>query len=133
MGTKKRMIGKGKLKPFMKKMLLVLKTMKAPVFVYFQLCNFYGSHRRDFMKATGLGGKGTLPLEGTPTVVKTEPGKMDIGHLGYIELPVPIYRPSHITKLKRILSLICLKCLEFKNQKVLIYRFSLLIGVSLLR
>ncbi|GJW00530.1 disulfide isomerase-like protein 2-3 [Tanacetum coccineum] len=27
----------------------------------------------DFVKAAGLGGKGTLPLEGTPTVVKTEP------------------------------------------------------------
>lgn len=25
------------------------------------------------MKAAGLGGKGTLPLEGTPTIVKTEP------------------------------------------------------------
>lgn len=28
---------------------------------------------REFVKTAGLGGKGTLPLEGTPTVVKTEP------------------------------------------------------------
>nr|GEV28290.1 DNA-directed RNA polymerase V subunit 1 [Tanacetum cinerariifolium] len=45
-----------------------------------------------------------------------EPGKCE-GHFGYIELPVPIYHPSHITELKRILSLICLKCLKFKNKR----------------
>ncbi|KAK9074078.1 hypothetical protein SSX86_006675 [Deinandra increscens subsp. villosa] len=27
----------------------------------------------EFVKAAGLGGKGTLPLDGTPTIVKTEP------------------------------------------------------------
>lgn len=28
---------------------------------------------REFVKTAGLGGKGTLPLEGIPPVVKTEP------------------------------------------------------------
>ncbi|PWA73955.1 nuclear RNA polymerase D1B [Artemisia annua] len=45
-----------------------------------------------------------------------EPGKCE-GHFGYIELPVPIYHPAHITELKRILSLICLKCLKYKNKR----------------
>ncbi|KAL8228775.1 hypothetical protein R6Q57_013675 [Mikania cordata] len=40
------------------------------------------------------------------------------GHFGYIELPIPIYHPSHINELKRILSLICLKCLKFKNKRL---------------
>ncbi|KAI3717238.1 hypothetical protein L1987_68726 [Smallanthus sonchifolius] len=46
-----------------------------------------------------------------------EVGKCE-GHFGYIELPIPIYHPSHISELKRILSLICLKCLKFKNQRL---------------
>ncbi|GJW18274.1 hypothetical protein Tco_0025710, partial [Tanacetum coccineum] len=33
---------------------------------------------RDFLKAAGLGQKGTLPLEGTPSVVKTGPWKVNI-------------------------------------------------------
>ncbi|OMO87191.1 RNA polymerase, alpha subunit [Corchorus olitorius] len=44
-----------------------------------------------------------------------EPGKCE-GHFGYIELPVPIYHPSHIDELKRLLSLLCLKCLKLKNK-----------------
>ncbi|XP_052621483.1 DNA-directed RNA polymerase V subunit 1 [Lactuca sativa] len=46
-----------------------------------------------------------------------EPGKCE-GHFGYIELPIPIYHPSHLNELKRILSLICLKCLKFKNRRL---------------
>ncbi|KAH9605060.1 hypothetical protein KSS87_011933 [Heliosperma pusillum] len=45
-----------------------------------------------------------------------EPGKCE-GHFGYIELPIPVYHPSHITELKRMLSLICLKCLKMKTSK----------------
>lgn len=40
------------------------------------------------------------------------------GHFGYIELPVPIYHPSHVSELKRILSLVCLSCLKMKKTKV---------------
>ncbi|KAL5207904.1 hypothetical protein ABZP36_032339 [Zizania latifolia] len=40
------------------------------------------------------------------------------GHFGYIELPVPIYHPCHVTELRQILSLICLKCLRIKKGKV---------------
>ncbi|KAL3622625.1 hypothetical protein CASFOL_034036 [Castilleja foliolosa] len=39
------------------------------------------------------------------------------GHFGYIELPTPIYHPDHVGELKRMLSLLCLKCLRFKNRK----------------
>ncbi|KAL0397635.1 UNVERIFIED_CONTAM: DNA-directed RNA polymerase V subunit [Sesamum calycinum] len=39
------------------------------------------------------------------------------GHFGYIELPTPIYHPDHVGELKRMLSLLCLKCLKFKNRK----------------
>ncbi|XP_074284698.1 DNA-directed RNA polymerase V subunit 1 [Silene latifolia] len=46
-----------------------------------------------------------------------EPGKCE-GHFGYIELPIPVYHPSHISELKRMLSLICLKCLKMKTSKV---------------
>ncbi|XP_068662157.1 DNA-directed RNA polymerase V subunit 1 isoform X2 [Aristolochia californica] len=38
------------------------------------------------------------------------------GHFGYIELPVPIYDPRHIGELRRILSIICLKCLRVKGK-----------------
>lgn len=41
------------------------------------------------------------------------------GHFGYIELPTPIYHPDHVGELKRMLSLLCLKCLKLKNRKVL--------------
>ena len=40
------------------------------------------------------------------------------GHFGCIELPIPIYHPSHVSELKRILSLVCLKCLKMKSNKV---------------
>ncbi|PUZ74086.1 hypothetical protein GQ55_1G036800 [Panicum hallii var. hallii] len=40
------------------------------------------------------------------------------GHFGYIELPVPIYHPSHVSELRQLLSLICLKCLRIKKGKV---------------
>ncbi|TKY68288.1 DNA-directed RNA polymerase V subunit 1 [Spatholobus suberectus] len=59
-----------------------------------------------------------LPLEfgrcescGTSEVGKCE------GHFGYIELPVPIYHPSHISELKRMLSLVCLNCLKMRKTK----------------
>ncbi|GKU91324.1 hypothetical protein SLEP1_g5211 [Rubroshorea leprosula] len=45
----------------------------------------------------------------------SETGKCD-GHFGYIELPVPVYHPSHISELKRLLSLLCLNCLKLKNK-----------------
>ncbi|AET02314.2 DNA-directed RNA polymerase [Medicago truncatula] len=47
----------------------------------------------------------------------SEAGKCE-GHFGYIELPVPIYHPSHVTELKKILSLVCLSCLRLKKTKV---------------
>ncbi|TVU36980.1 hypothetical protein EJB05_18942, partial [Eragrostis curvula] len=40
------------------------------------------------------------------------------GHFGFIELPVPIYHPSHITELGKILNMICLRCLRLKNVKL---------------
>ncbi|KAF0935654.1 hypothetical protein E2562_035104 [Oryza meyeriana var. granulata] len=47
----------------------------------------------------------------------SENGKCE-GHFGYIELPVPIYHPCHVTELRQILNLICLKCLRIKKGKV---------------
>ncbi|KAJ6934530.1 DNA-directed RNA polymerase V subunit 1 [Populus alba x Populus x berolinensis] len=47
----------------------------------------------------------------------SEPGKCE-GHFGFIHLPIPIYHPSHISELKRMLSLICLKCLKLKRNKI---------------
>ncbi|KAG2671868.1 hypothetical protein I3760_13G013300 [Carya illinoinensis] len=47
----------------------------------------------------------------------SEPGKCE-GHFGYIELPIPIYHPSHVGELKRMLSLLCLKCLKMRRNKV---------------
>ncbi|XP_073269982.1 DNA-directed RNA polymerase V subunit 1 [Primulina huaijiensis] len=46
-----------------------------------------------------------------------EPGQCE-GHFGYVELPTPIYHPDHVTELKKMLSLLCLKCLKLKNRKV---------------
>ncbi|KAJ8774275.1 hypothetical protein K2173_009706 [Erythroxylum novogranatense] len=40
------------------------------------------------------------------------------GHFGYIELPTAIYHPSHVSELKRMLSLLCLKCLKLKTNKM---------------
>ncbi|MCL7045486.1 hypothetical protein MKW94_009983, partial [Papaver nudicaule] len=45
-----------------------------------------------------------------------EPGGCD-GHFGYIQLPIPVYHPSHLGELKRLLSVICLKCLRMKKGK----------------
>ncbi|CAH9123000.1 unnamed protein product [Cuscuta epithymum] len=45
-----------------------------------------------------------------------EPGQCE-GHFGYIELPTPIYHPDHVSELKRMLSLLCLKCLKLRNRK----------------
>ncbi|KHN27337.1 DNA-directed RNA polymerase E subunit 1 [Glycine soja] len=60
-----------------------------------------------------------LPLEfgrcescGTSEVGKCE------GHFGYIELPIPIYHPSHISDLKRMLSMVCLNCLKLRKTKL---------------
>lgn len=39
------------------------------------------------------------------------------GHFGFVELPVPIYHPCHISELRQLLSLICLKCLRIKKGK----------------
>jgi hypothetical protein len=40
------------------------------------------------------------------------------GHFGFIELPIPIYHPSHVSELKKMLGLVCLKCLKIKKNKV---------------
>ncbi|KAL6613753.1 hypothetical protein ACP70R_036023 [Stipagrostis hirtigluma subsp. patula] len=47
----------------------------------------------------------------------TDPGKCD-GHFGFIELPMPIYHPSHVTELGKILNMICLSCLRLKDGKL---------------
>ncbi|KAE8786577.1 DNA-directed RNA polymerase II subunit RPB1 [Hordeum vulgare] len=41
------------------------------------------------------------------------------GHFGFIKLPVSVYHPSHIAELTKILNMICLSCLQFKNCKPL--------------
>ncbi|EEE56061.1 hypothetical protein OsJ_04874 [Oryza sativa Japonica Group] len=41
------------------------------------------------------------------------------GHFRFIELPMPIFHPSHVTELSQILNLICLRCLKIKNRKEL--------------
>lgn len=38
-----------------------------------------------------------------------------LGHFGYIELPIPVYHPSHVSELRDLLSLVCLKCLRMKK------------------
>lgn len=40
------------------------------------------------------------------------------GHFGYIKLPEPIYHPSHVAELGKILNLVCLCCLRLKKPKV---------------
>ncbi|KAJ3708734.1 hypothetical protein LUZ61_012439 [Rhynchospora tenuis] len=40
------------------------------------------------------------------------------GHFGYIELPVPVFHPSHVSELRHLLSLICLRCLRIKKGKI---------------
>ncbi|KAK1308959.1 DNA-directed RNA polymerase E subunit 1 [Acorus calamus] len=46
-----------------------------------------------------------------------ELGKCE-GHFGYIQLPIPIYHPWHISELRQVLSAVCLKCLRVKKGKV---------------
>lgn len=46
-----------------------------------------------------------------------EPGQCE-GHFGYVELPTPIYHPDHVSELRKILGLVCLKCLKLKSRKV---------------
>ncbi|KQK11689.1 hypothetical protein BRADI_2g61683v3 [Brachypodium distachyon] len=38
------------------------------------------------------------------------------GHFGFIELPTPIYHPSHVTELRKMLNM-CFSCLQFKTCK----------------
>ncbi|CAI9765027.1 unnamed protein product [Fraxinus pennsylvanica] len=60
-----------------------------------------------------------LPLEAgrCESCGTAEPGQCE-GHFGYIEFPTPVYHPDHVGELKRMLSLLCLKCLKMKNRKV---------------
>ncbi|XP_057977242.1 DNA-directed RNA polymerase V subunit 1 [Malania oleifera] len=62
-----------------------------------------------------------LPLESgkCESCGTAEPGKCD-GHFGYIELPIPIYHPCHVSELRRMLSILCLKCLKIKKNRFLI-------------
>ncbi|EEC72224.1 hypothetical protein OsI_05331 [Oryza sativa Indica Group] len=53
-----------------------------------------------------------LPLQVGDAIEECE------GHFGFIELPMPIFHPSHVTELSQILNLICLRCLKIKNRKV---------------
>ncbi|CAD5181109.1 unnamed protein product [Musa acuminata subsp. malaccensis] len=59
-----------------------------------------------------------LPLEsgGCETCGTAEIGNCE-GHFGYIELPIPVYHPSHVSELRDLLSLVCLKCLRMKKVK----------------
>lgn len=60
-----------------------------------------------------------LPLESgkCESCGTAEHGKCE-GHFGYIQLPIPVYHPSHVSELKHILSLVCLKCMRMKKGKV---------------
>ncbi|KAL7239152.1 hypothetical protein ACSBR2_005116 [Camellia fascicularis] len=59
-----------------------------------------------------------LPLESgkCESCGAAEPGTCE-GHFGYIELPIPVYHPSHVSELKRLLSLVCFKCLKLRSGK----------------
>ncbi|KAJ1287231.1 hypothetical protein BS78_03G415000 [Paspalum vaginatum] len=39
------------------------------------------------------------------------------GHFGFIQLPAPIYHPSHVAELGKMLNVICLCCLRLKKPK----------------
>lgn len=54
------------------------------------------------------------------------------GHFGYIELPVPIYHPCHVSELRQLLSLICLKCLRMKKGKVILDQYNATLVCNLL-
>ncbi|XP_043696841.1 DNA-directed RNA polymerase V subunit 1 [Telopea speciosissima] len=60
-----------------------------------------------------------LPLESgkCESCGTAEPGQCE-GHFGFIQLPVPVYHPCHVSELKRVLSLLCLNCLRMKKRKV---------------
>ncbi|KAM0856622.1 hypothetical protein ACQ4PT_049017 [Festuca glaucescens] len=59
-----------------------------------------------------------LPLESgkCESCGASENGKCE-GHFGYIELPVPIYHPCHVSELRQLLTLVCLKCRRMKKAK----------------
>ncbi|XP_051186428.1 DNA-directed RNA polymerase V subunit 1 isoform X2 [Lolium perenne] len=59
-----------------------------------------------------------LPLESgkCESCGASENGKCE-GHFGYIELPVPIYHPCHVSELRQLLTLVCLKCRRMKKGK----------------
>ncbi|MED6161256.1 hypothetical protein PIB30_059034 [Stylosanthes scabra] len=75
---------------------------------------FAMASRKEILSNPFLG----LPLEygRCESCGTSEAGKCE-GHFGYIELPVPIFHPSHVNELKRMLSLICLNCLKLKKTK----------------
>lgn len=54
-----------------------------------------------------------------------EPGQCE-DHFGHIDLPIPIYHPDHVSKLKKMLSLLCLKCLKLKTGKFQVKHVSVL-------
>ncbi|XP_042503791.1 DNA-directed RNA polymerase V subunit 1 [Macadamia integrifolia] len=60
-----------------------------------------------------------LPLESgkCESCGTAEPGQCE-GHFGFIQLPVPVYHPCHVSELKRVLSSLCLNCLKMKKRKV---------------
>ncbi|CAN4111386.1 unnamed protein product [Withania somnifera] len=68
-----------------------------------------------------------LPLEAgrCESCGTAEPGQCE-DHFGYIELPIPIYHPDHVSELKKMLSLLCLKCLKMKNRKFQVKHFGVL-------
>ncbi|WVZ67284.1 hypothetical protein U9M48_016385 [Paspalum notatum var. saurae] len=41
------------------------------------------------------------------------------GHFGFIQLPAPIYHPSHVAELGKMLNVICLCCLRLKKPKIM--------------
>ncbi|CAL5430084.1 unnamed protein product [Camellia sinensis] len=61
-----------------------------------------------------------LPLESgkCESCGTAEPGTCE-GHFGYIELPIPVYHPSHVSELKRLFSLVCFKWLKLISGKVM--------------
>ncbi|KAL7234182.1 hypothetical protein ACSBR1_017721 [Camellia fascicularis] len=62
-----------------------------------------------------------LPLESgkCESCGAAEPGTCE-GHFGYMELPIPVYHPSHVSELKRLLSLVCFKCLKLRSGKMIL-------------
>ncbi|KAL7232168.1 hypothetical protein ACSBR2_010230 [Camellia fascicularis] len=62
-----------------------------------------------------------LPLESgkCESCGAAEPGTCE-GHFGYMELPIPVYHPSYVSELKRLLSLVCFKCLKLRSGKMIL-------------